>query len=138
MPIGGLGLLAIAALITIVSPGAWWLLGVGAFGGFAIGGVLVATRRRHALRQGGRRNILLPLLLLATCLPLPSEAQPAPRPARRVDRMDGALAAFTGSKVDLPPGRSARIKLAGIPAAQVQIDAIETAGAGHEGTSRSR
>lgn len=60
MPIGGLGLLAIAALITIVSPGAWWLLGLGAFGGFAIGGVLVATRRRHALRQGGRRNILLP------------------------------------------------------------------------------
>jgi len=60
MPIGGLGLLAIAALITLVSPGAWWLLGAGAFGGFAIGGVLVAARRRQALRQGGRRNILLP------------------------------------------------------------------------------
>lgn len=89
MPIGGLGLIAIGTLITMVAPGAWWLLGVGALGGFVIGGVLVATRRRHALQEGGRRNILLPVLLACTWATALA-AQTAPvRPAVGVDSSVG-------------------------------------------------
>jgi hypothetical protein len=60
LPIGGLGLVAIVALITIVAPGAWWFVAFGAIGGILLGALLVATRRDRALREGGRRNILLP------------------------------------------------------------------------------
>ena len=48
MPIGGLGLLAVIALITLVAPGAWWLIGVGIVGGGVIAFVLI---RRAASRQ---------------------------------------------------------------------------------------
>src|SRR4051812_12138324 len=33
MPVGGIGLIAIVGLITIVAPGAWWLVVLGAAGG---------------------------------------------------------------------------------------------------------
>jgi len=61
MPVGGLGFLAIAALITIVAPGAWWVVAAGALGGIAVAVVLVmATRRRASQQPTGRRHVLLP------------------------------------------------------------------------------
>src|SRR6266540_1160664 len=47
MPVGALGLLAIIALITIVAPGAWWLIGLGILGGFVLGGVMIASHKEH-------------------------------------------------------------------------------------------
>src|SRR5262245_58288597 len=60
MPIGGLGLVAIVALITIVAPGAWWLVAIGALGGIALGVALaMATRRRVLTGPAGHRHVLL-------------------------------------------------------------------------------
>lgn len=52
MPIGGLGLLAVIALITIVAPGAWWLIGVGIIGGAVVAGILIAFTSRKAPDPG--------------------------------------------------------------------------------------
>ncbi len=61
MPIGGIGFLAIVALVTIVSPGAWWLVAMGAAGGVLLAVTLVALARHRLMRQpAGRRNVLLP------------------------------------------------------------------------------
>ena len=43
MPIGGIGLIAIIALITFVAPGAWWLIGLGIAGGAVVAFVLIAS-----------------------------------------------------------------------------------------------
>ena len=43
MPIGGIGLLAIIALITFVAPGAWWLIGLGIVGGAVVAFILIAS-----------------------------------------------------------------------------------------------
>ena len=64
-PVGGVGLLALVVLISVVSPHAWWLLGIGVAGGIALGVVMVFIGRRRDLgRPHGRRNILLPIVLL--------------------------------------------------------------------------
>jgi hypothetical protein len=42
LPIGGLGLLSVIALITFVAPGAWWLIGIGIVGGVAVAGIMIA------------------------------------------------------------------------------------------------
>jgi predicted Kef-type K+ transport protein len=43
MPIGGLGLLSVIALITFVAPGAWWLIGMGIVGGVVVAGIMIAS-----------------------------------------------------------------------------------------------
>jgi hypothetical protein len=43
MPIGGIGLLAIVALITFVAPGAWWLIGIGIVGGAVVAAIMIAS-----------------------------------------------------------------------------------------------
>lgn len=45
--IGGLGLVAVAVLMTVVLPEAWWLLVIGALGGIALSVVIVVARRHH-------------------------------------------------------------------------------------------
>jgi hypothetical protein len=45
--IGGLGLVAVAALICYVLPAAWWLVAFGAVGGTLTGIAIVAFRRHH-------------------------------------------------------------------------------------------
>jgi hypothetical protein len=45
--VGGLGLVAIAALTTWVLPQAWWLVAFGAAGGGLLGSAIVAFRRLH-------------------------------------------------------------------------------------------
>jgi sugar phosphate permease len=45
--VGGLGLVAIAALTTWVLPQAWWLVAIGAAGGCVLGLAIVAFRRHH-------------------------------------------------------------------------------------------
>lgn len=45
--IGGLGLVAVAGLITYVLPQAWWLVAFGAIGGVALGCAMVVFRRHH-------------------------------------------------------------------------------------------
>jgi hypothetical protein len=45
--VGGLGLVAVAVLITIVLPAAWWLVLFGAAGGCVVGITLVLMRRRR-------------------------------------------------------------------------------------------
>ena len=60
MPIGGLGIIAVVALITVVAPGAWWFIVFGASGGVGMGVVLVMATRRKAEREpAGPRHILL-------------------------------------------------------------------------------
>jgi hypothetical protein len=46
--IGGLGLVVLVALVTVVMPGAWWLVLAGMLAGVAFGVVLIATRRTRA------------------------------------------------------------------------------------------
>jgi hypothetical protein len=45
--VGGLGLVAVAFLMTVVFPEAWWLVVIGALGGAVLGAVLVFARRHH-------------------------------------------------------------------------------------------
>jgi hypothetical protein len=45
--IGGLGLVAVSVLMTVVLPEAWWLLVLGVTGGIVLGGVMALARRRH-------------------------------------------------------------------------------------------
>jgi hypothetical protein len=45
--VGGLGLLALAVLVTIVRPQAWWLVLAGVLAGILLGVVLVVVRRRR-------------------------------------------------------------------------------------------
>ena len=102
LPIGGFGVLAVGILITFVSPGAWWLIGLGAAGGAVIGCVMVLAGRKRALTRGGRRNILLPLILAAAAVD--AAAQPQPRPAVRIDPVDGIVEAFKTHHVVMLPG----------------------------------
>jgi len=102
MPIGGVGVLALGILVTFVAPGAWWLIGAGAAGGVVIGGVMVLAGRKRALTRGGRRNILLPLIVAALAMDVAAQAQP--RPAVRIDPVDGILEAFKTHQVVMLPG----------------------------------
>jgi hypothetical protein len=102
LPIGGFGVLALGILITFVSPGAWWLIGLGAAGGAVIGCVMVLAGRKRALTRGGRRNILLPLILAATVVE--AAAQTHPSPAVRIDPIDGIVEAFKTHHVVMLPG----------------------------------
>jgi hypothetical protein len=64
--VGGVGLLAIAVLVTIVAPQMWWLGAVAIAGGVVLGTAMVLVGR---LRQppAGRRNLfVLVALLLAS------------------------------------------------------------------------
>src|SRR4051812_25704 len=45
--VGGLGLVAVAFLMTVVFPEAWWLVVIGALGGTVLGAVLVFARQHH-------------------------------------------------------------------------------------------
>jgi len=57
---GGLGLVALAVLVTLVVPQAWWLVGLGVLGGAILGVVLVVFSRRRVLsgRSGGDPEML--------------------------------------------------------------------------------
>ena len=54
--IGGLSLVALGALMTIVSPQLWWLAGAGVVAGCLIGLALVLARRRDGLWVPGERR----------------------------------------------------------------------------------
>ncbi len=43
MPVGGLGLLGVIAVITLVAPGAWWLIGIGIIGGAVVAAVMIGS-----------------------------------------------------------------------------------------------
>lgn len=55
MPIGGIGLLAVIALITLVAPGAWWLIGLGIAGGAVVACILIAS---GVSRPAGKVDVL--------------------------------------------------------------------------------
>ena len=59
MPVGGIGLIALVILVTTVSPGAWWLIGVGLFGGVFVAAALIAVERHRPDPPERRGNILL-------------------------------------------------------------------------------
>lgn len=44
--VGGLGIVALAFLVTFVVPGAWWVLLASVVGGIVLGAALIASRRR--------------------------------------------------------------------------------------------
>jgi hypothetical protein len=46
--IGGLGLVALSLLVTVVAPGAWWALFASMLAGVALGVVMIAMHRRKA------------------------------------------------------------------------------------------
>ena len=45
--VGGLGLVVLAAVMTIVMPEAWWLIVAGATGGVLLGAALIVFHRFH-------------------------------------------------------------------------------------------
>ena len=49
--VGGLGLVAMAVLVSIVMPAAWWLMVAGMTGGCVLGALLVVARR-HSRPHG--------------------------------------------------------------------------------------
>ena len=51
--IGGLGLVAIAVLITVALPEVWWLTLFGLLGGLVVGAAMVIARRRFGLEGTG-------------------------------------------------------------------------------------
>ena len=61
-PVGGVGLLALAVLIAIVRPGAFWFAAIALAGGIVIGAAMIFANRRRTMRMsgGGRRNIVTP------------------------------------------------------------------------------
>jgi hypothetical protein len=60
--IGGLGLVAVAAVMTVVFPEAWWLVVFGALGGVVVGAAMILGRRHRPLseRRGGGPTLLFP------------------------------------------------------------------------------
>ncbi len=58
--IGGLTVIALGVLVTIVSPQLWWLVGAGGVAGLLLGGVLVIAHGREGLGVStDRRSRLL-------------------------------------------------------------------------------
>jgi hypothetical protein len=47
--VGGLGLIALGVLITVIAPAAWWLVAFALVGGVALGVVLLVVSRRRVL-----------------------------------------------------------------------------------------
>jgi hypothetical protein len=131
--VGGLGLVALAALATIVRPEAWWLLAIGAAGGIGLGAVLVIISRRRELRRpaGRERNIFPPVVLLVACLAASaySSRQPA---AVNLDPIDGIADAFKSYQVVMLPGGHGSKPFAILPAegeAVTRACAVHKAGA---------
>src|SRR6188472_3533112 len=58
MPIGFIGVIVLAVFVTMVAPGAWWLIGAGMAGGAVVALLLVARRRNHPLESDTGRHIL--------------------------------------------------------------------------------
>ena len=54
--IGGLGLVAMAVLITIVTPELWWIMAIAAVGGVALGVILILDSR-HTIISGRTRSV---------------------------------------------------------------------------------
>lgn len=46
--VGGLGIVVLALLVTLVMPGAWWMLLASAVAGVLLGAAMIAMRARHA------------------------------------------------------------------------------------------
>ena len=104
--VGGLGILALTVLISIVSPSAWWLMGIGIVGGIGLGAVMILiSRHREAGRQSrGRHNVLFPLVLVvAACLSAGAQSV-QPLPAVRLDPIAGIADAFKAHQVVMLPG----------------------------------
>jgi len=101
--VGGLGLLALAVLAAIVLPQAWWMLAIGATGGIGLGAMLVFLSRRRELRRhtGGRRNILLPVVLV---LAAGAQSSQQPVAAVRLDPIEGIADAFESHQTVMLPG----------------------------------
>jgi hypothetical protein len=53
--VGGLGLVAMAVLVSVVMPAAGWLMVSGVVGGCLLGALLVLARRRADTREPGGR-----------------------------------------------------------------------------------
>jgi hypothetical protein len=103
---GGLGVVGLALLVTIVLPQAWWLLAIGAAGGIGVGAVLVIISRRQLRRHtGGRRNILLSVVLaMAASLAATAHTSQQPVAAVRLDPIEGVSDAFKSHQVVMLPG----------------------------------
>lgn len=104
---GGLGLVALATLIVLVLPQAWWLLGIGVAGGIGLGTVMVIIGRRRELRRPARdqRNTLLPVvLLLGAGLTAGADSSQAPVAPVRLDPIEGIADAFKSHQVVMLPG----------------------------------
>lgn len=103
MPIGGLGFVTIVALITIVSPGAWWFVAAGAIGGLALAVALAMSTRRRVMHEPMvRRHVLLPFLVVLLAASR-GGAQPL-KPAVPIDPVDGIIDAFKTHQVVMLPG----------------------------------
>lgn len=102
-PVGGLGLVAVIILVSIVSPRSWWLVAAAAMGGLALGGVMIVVRRRRAGSFSGR---LLLVMILAGMAGVSVAAREWGKPVQavRTDPVDGVLEAFHSHQVVMLPG----------------------------------
>ena len=78
IPVCGLGSIAMAVLLTVVVPGAWWFLFFGAMGGVFVGIVMIAATRHRMLStpSGGSRT---PSISPSRVGRIPSAQTPRPR-----------------------------------------------------------
>jgi hypothetical protein len=102
--IGGLGVLAIGVLSTIVVPQIWWLLLCVAAAGSALGAVLVLIRRRRLGRDSLSATRILSCLGFAAVVVTTGSAQESGRPAVPIDPIAGILNAFQSHQVVMLPG----------------------------------
>ncbi len=105
-PIGGLGLLALLVLVALVRPQTFWLFVIVLAGGLFVGcAMIIVSRRRQLRRTAGRRNVLLPLVLVAAAS-LSSTAQTVQRGAearaRPLVHSSGRVACRTRTNCLLP------------------------------------
>jgi hypothetical protein len=74
--VGGLGLVAMAVLVSVMMPAAGWLMASGLLGGCLLGAVLVLARRRADHREpGGRAPSVLFVASAADRTELPPEGE---------------------------------------------------------------
>ena len=78
--VGGLGLVAMAVLVSIVMPAARWTMVAGLIGGALLAVVLVIARRRFEKRDPGGRA---PAILFVETDPCPTGSEATPRSSAR-------------------------------------------------------
>lgn len=102
-PVGGLGFLALAILLSVVAPDIWWVIAAAAVGGIVLGAALIVIRRRCARRSPVRTIFVVALLGIMT-VSADARGEQQRGPAVRLDPVDGTIEAFQSHQLVMLPG----------------------------------